>query len=82
MIFSSSGDLSIFLIAEAFTPGENSLQSRKICVNEGWEKTPENLLILGVVLLRPGLEELDASLAQSKRYFDSVIQKDQILRTR
>jgi len=46
------------------------------------EKTPDHALILGVVLLCLGLEELDATLAQSKRYFDSIIPKDQILRTR
>jgi len=46
------------------------------------EKTPDHSLILGVVLLRLGLEELHATLAQSKRYFDSVIPKDQIFRTR
>ena len=46
------------------------------------EKTPDHSLILGVVLLCLGLEELDATLAQGKRYFDSLIPKDQILRTR
>ena len=46
------------------------------------EKTPDHSLILGVVLLSLGLEELDATLAQSKRYFDSIIPKNQILRTR
>ena len=40
------------------------------------EKTPDHALILGVVLLCLGLEELDATLAQSKRYFDSIIPKD------
>ena len=46
------------------------------------EKTPDHSLILGVVLLCLGFEELDATLAQSKRYFDSFIPKDQILWTR
>ena len=46
------------------------------------EKTPDHSLVLGVVLLSLGLEELDATLAQSKRYFDSLFPKDQILRTR
>lgn len=46
------------------------------------EKTPDHSLILGVVLLCLGFEELDAALAQGKRYFDSLIPKDQILRTR
>lgn len=46
------------------------------------EKTPDHSLILGIVLLRLGLEELHAPLAQSKRYFDSIIPKDQIFRTR
>lgn len=46
------------------------------------EKTSDHSLVLGVVLLCLGLEELDATLAQSKRYFDSIIPKDQILRTR
>lgn len=46
------------------------------------EKTPDHSLILGVVLLCLGLKELDATLAQSKRYFDSIIPKDQIFRTR
>lgn len=46
------------------------------------EKTPDHSLILGVVLLRLGLKELHAALAQSKRYFDSIIPKDQIFRTR
>ena len=46
------------------------------------EKTPDHSLILGVVLQCLGLEELDAALAKSKRYFDSLIPKNQILRTR
>ena len=46
------------------------------------EKTPDHPLILGVVLLCLGLEELDAAFAQSKRYFDPIIPKDQIFRTR
>ena len=46
------------------------------------EKSPDHSLILGVVLLCLGLEKLDATLAQSKRYFDSLIPKDQVLRTR
>jgi len=45
------------------------------------EKTPDHSLILGIVLLRLGLEELDAALAQSQRYFDSIVPKDQIFRT-
>ena len=48
----------------------------------GIEKTPYHSLILGVVFLRLGLEELDAALAQSKCYFDSIIPKRQILGTR
>lgn len=48
----------------------------------GIEKTPDHALILGVVLLCLGLEELDAAFAQGKRNFDSIIPKDQILRTR
>ena len=46
------------------------------------EKAPDHALILGVVLLCLGLEELYATLAQSKCYFDSIIPKDQILGTR
>jgi hypothetical protein len=46
------------------------------------EKTPDHPLILGVVLLCLGLEELDATPAQGQRYFDSIIPKDQILGTR
>ena len=46
------------------------------------EQTPDHSLILGIVLLRLGLEELHATFAQSKRYFDSIIPKDQIFRTR
>ena len=46
------------------------------------EKTPDHALILCVVLPCLGFKELDAALAQSKRYFDPVIAKDQILRTR
>ena len=46
------------------------------------EKTPDHPLILGVVLLCLGLEELDATLAQGQRYLDSFIPKDQVLRTR
>lgn len=46
------------------------------------EKTPDHSLILGVVLLRLVFKELHAALAQSKRYFDSIIPKDQIFRTR
>ena len=46
------------------------------------KKTPDHSLILGIVLLRLGLEELHATPAQSKRYLDSFIPKDQIIRTR
>ena len=46
------------------------------------EKTPNHPLILGVVLPCLGLEELDAAPAQSKRYLDSIVPKDQILGTR
>jgi len=46
------------------------------------EKTPDHALILRVVLLCLRFEELDATFAQSKRYFDSIIPKDQILRAR
>ena len=46
------------------------------------EKTPDHSLILRIVLLRLGLEEFDTTLAQSERYFDALIPKDQILRTR
>ena len=46
------------------------------------EKTPDHSLVLGVVLLCLGLEELDATLAQGQRYLDSFIPKDQVLRTR
>ncbi len=46
------------------------------------EKTPDHSLILSVVLRGLALKELDATLAQSKGYFDSIVPKDQILRSR
>ena len=46
------------------------------------KKAPDHALVLGVVLLCLGLEELYTTLAQSKCYLDSIIPKDQILRTR
>ena len=48
----------------------------------GIKKPPDHSLILGVVLLRLALEELDTTFAQGERDLDSVIPKDQILRTR
>ena len=46
------------------------------------EQPSDHALILGVMLLGLGLEELDAALAQSKRYFDALIPKNQIFRAR
>ena len=46
------------------------------------KKSPDHSLILGVVLFRLALEELDAAFAQGERYLDPLIPKDQVLRTR
>ena len=44
------------------------------------KKAPYHSLILGIVLLRLGLEEFHASLAQSKRHFDAIVPENQVLR--
>ncbi len=46
------------------------------------KKPPDHPLILGVVFLRLTFEEIHTALAQSERYLDSLIPKDQVLRTR
>jgi len=46
------------------------------------EETPDHPLILRIMLLCLGLEEFDATFAQGKRYFHSIIPKDQVLRAR
>jgi hypothetical protein len=45
------------------------------------KKPPDHSLILGVVLLRLTFEEVHTALAQGERYLDSLIPKDQVLRT-
>jgi hypothetical protein len=51
-----------------------------LCV--GVEQASDHPLILGVVLQRLALEEVDAAFAQGERDLDSVIPEDEILRTR
>ncbi len=45
------------------------------------KKPPDHSLILSIVLKCLTLEEVDTSFAQGERHLDSVIPKDQVLRS-
>ena len=51
-------------------------------LNVSIEKSSNHSLILRIVFLCLGLEELNTTLTQSQRHFDSIIPEDQILRRR